>query len=124
MLPAQRHLPHFGWGWADRADQNNYSRISFNFGPTLLAWMEEKAPEVYQAVLAADRESREQFSGPGSARVLPFSVDFWSAQNIFFEMMQTVLPEKRLRADQGEETARAWLACFASLGEKLHFRVE
>ena len=23
---------------------NNYSRISFNFGPTLLSWLEDKAP--------------------------------------------------------------------------------
>jgi alpha-amylase/alpha-mannosidase (GH57 family) len=46
---------------------NNYSRISFNFGPTLLAWLEEKKPEVYQAILAADAESRERFSGHGSA---------------------------------------------------------
>ena len=47
--------------------ENNYSRISFNFGPTLLSWMEEKAPDVYRAVLRADRESRERFSGHGSA---------------------------------------------------------
>lgn len=52
---------------------NNYSRISFNFGPTLLAWMEAKAPEVYAAVLAADRESRERFSGHGSALAQPFN---------------------------------------------------
>lgn len=46
---------------------NNYARISFNFGPTLLSWMEEKARDVYQAVLEADRLSRERFSGHGSA---------------------------------------------------------
>ncbi|HEV7507289.1 MAG TPA: DUF3536 domain-containing protein [Thermoanaerobaculia bacterium] len=46
---------------------NNYSRISFNFGPTLLAWLEEKKPEVYRSILAADAESRERFSGHGSA---------------------------------------------------------
>jgi len=46
---------------------NNYSRISFNFGPTLLAWMEQKEPEVYRAVLEADAQSRERFSGHGSA---------------------------------------------------------
>ncbi|HEX5483446.1 MAG TPA: DUF3536 domain-containing protein [Terriglobia bacterium] len=46
---------------------NNYARISFNFGPTLLSWMEEKAPDVYKAVLDADRVSRERFSGHGSA---------------------------------------------------------
>jgi len=46
---------------------NNYSRISFNFGPTLLSWMEEKSPAAYRAVLEGDRESREAFSGHGSA---------------------------------------------------------
>jgi alpha-amylase/alpha-mannosidase (GH57 family) len=46
---------------------NNYSRISFNFGPTLLAWLETGAPAVYESVLAADRESQARFSGHGSA---------------------------------------------------------
>lgn len=46
---------------------NNYARISFNFGPTLLAWLEVQRPEVYQAILAADRESQARFSGHGSA---------------------------------------------------------
>ena len=46
---------------------NNYSRISFNFGPTLLSWLEESAPETYQAILDADRESQRNFSGHGSA---------------------------------------------------------
>lgn len=46
---------------------SNYSRMSFNFGPTLLAWLEVHGPDVYRAVLAADRESRERYSGHGSA---------------------------------------------------------
>ncbi|MFH1490305.1 MAG: DUF3536 domain-containing protein [Pseudomonadota bacterium] len=46
---------------------NNYSRISFNFGPTLLAWMEKNTRDVYEAIITADRESRELFSGHGSA---------------------------------------------------------
>jgi len=46
---------------------NNYSRISFNFGPTLLAWLENQAPDVYERVLSADRESRGRFSGHGSS---------------------------------------------------------
>ena len=46
---------------------NNYARISFNFGPTLLAWLELKAPETYQAILTADRMSQQNFSGHGSA---------------------------------------------------------
>jgi alpha-amylase/alpha-mannosidase (GH57 family) len=51
---------------------NNYARISFNFGPTLLSWMEQAAPDVYAAVLAADRESQERFSGHGSAMAQAF----------------------------------------------------
>jgi alpha-amylase/alpha-mannosidase (GH57 family) len=46
---------------------NNYSKISFNFGPTLLSWMEQKSPAVYQAILTADRESQRTFSGHGNA---------------------------------------------------------
>jgi alpha-amylase/alpha-mannosidase (GH57 family) len=46
---------------------NNYSRISFNFGPTLLSWMEERAPEGYQRILEGDRESQKLFSGHGAA---------------------------------------------------------
>jgi len=46
---------------------NNYARMSFNFGPTLLSWMEQKDPEAYQAILRADQESRQRFAGHGSA---------------------------------------------------------
>jgi alpha-amylase/alpha-mannosidase (GH57 family) len=46
---------------------NNFSKISFNVGPTLLIWMQQKAPDVYQAVLEADKESQTHFGGHGSA---------------------------------------------------------
>lgn len=46
---------------------NNYSRISFNFGPTLLSWMELYASETYEAILEADKHSISNFDGHGSA---------------------------------------------------------
>ena len=46
---------------------NNYSRMSFDFGPTLLSWLETSEPDVYNSILAADKESRQRFSGHGSA---------------------------------------------------------
>jgi alpha-amylase/alpha-mannosidase (GH57 family) len=46
---------------------NNYARMSFNVGPTLLKWLEDEAPDVYQAILDADKESIERFGGHGSA---------------------------------------------------------
>ncbi len=46
---------------------STYSRISFNFGPTLLSWMKDKLPEVHEAIVEADKLSREHFGGHGSA---------------------------------------------------------
>jgi len=46
---------------------NNYQNISFNFGPTLLSWMQDKTPDTYSLILDADRLSTERFSGHGSA---------------------------------------------------------
>lgn len=46
---------------------NNYAHISFNFGPTLLSWMQEHTPEIYQAILQSDKQSQLRFSGHGSA---------------------------------------------------------
>lgn len=46
---------------------NNYARISYNYGPTLLDWMEWAAPDVHQAILDADKESIKRFGGHGSA---------------------------------------------------------
>jgi alpha-amylase/alpha-mannosidase (GH57 family) len=45
---------------------NNYERLSFNFGPTLLAWLEVQAPLTYQRILAADRQSLARL-GHGNA---------------------------------------------------------
>src|SRR5512139_3188323 len=42
---------------------NNYSKISLDFGPTLISWIEKHKPEVHQAILEADRSSVERFSG-------------------------------------------------------------
>lgn len=46
---------------------NNYSRISFNFGPTLLSWLKDKAGRTHQLILDADQTSQKRFSGHGSA---------------------------------------------------------
>ncbi len=46
---------------------NNYSLISFDFGPTLLLWMENQFPEVLKSIQEADRLSAARFGGHGSA---------------------------------------------------------
>jgi alpha-amylase/alpha-mannosidase (GH57 family) len=45
---------------------NNYSFLNFNFGPTLLTWIEKAKPLVYQKILEADRESLRRL-GHGNA---------------------------------------------------------
>lgn len=45
---------------------SNYEKISFNFGPTLLAWLEINIPMLYEAILEADRKSCKRFQGHGS----------------------------------------------------------
>ncbi len=46
---------------------NNYASISFNFGPTLMSWLQTGAPHTYERIIEADRLSRERFSGHGCA---------------------------------------------------------
>lgn len=46
---------------------NNYVNTSFNFGPTLLSWLEQEHPQTYARILEADRESVGQRGGHGNA---------------------------------------------------------
>ena len=40
---------------------SNYSRMSFNFGPTLLSWMKEKAPDIHKPSSRPTRPRRNNF---------------------------------------------------------------
>ena len=51
---------------------DNYVHLSFNFGPTLLAWMERFRPDVYARVLDADARSVEA-RGHGNALAQGYS---------------------------------------------------
>jgi alpha-amylase/alpha-mannosidase (GH57 family) len=71
-ITAQCYAPNAAARILDSHDRicdivNNYSRISFDFGPTLLSWLERRARAVYDAIIEADRLSRKRFSDHGSA---------------------------------------------------------
>lgn len=51
---------------------DNYRLLSFNFGPTLLAWMERARPDVYRRILAADAASLVE-RGHGNAIAQAYS---------------------------------------------------
>ena len=46
---------------------NNFERISFNVGPTLLAWLAREAPVVHAKIVEADRASVAARGGHGNA---------------------------------------------------------
>lgn len=46
---------------------NNYARISFNFGPTLLSWLKDNAPRTHRMIVDGERRSRRSFGGHSSA---------------------------------------------------------
>jgi hypothetical protein len=54
---------------------------------------------------------------------LPFEVNVWKAQNVCYEMLQTIYGEFRARAEQGDESASRWLQHFNGVAESLLVRV-
>jgi alpha-amylase/alpha-mannosidase (GH57 family) len=52
---------------------NNYAQLSFDFGPTLLSWLERQHPETYARILAADVESVRLRGGHGNAIAQAYS---------------------------------------------------
>ena len=46
---------------------SNYEKMSFNFGPTLLSWLQRNRPDVYKQILEADRVSIARHNGHGNA---------------------------------------------------------
>jgi hypothetical protein len=70
-------------GWARIVDDHgrivavvdNYERLSFNVGPTLLSWLEEHATETYARILAADRTGRRAIAQAYGHAILPLCND-------------------------------------------------
>ena len=51
---------------------NNYSYISFNFGHTLLSWLQQTHPQIHEMIIQADRESIARL-GHGNAMAQSFN---------------------------------------------------
>jgi len=57
------------------------------------------------------------------AQSLPFEVDLWRVQNLYYEMLHITYPEFQKKAEQGDSAAGEWVTHFVSLGEQLSVRV-
>ena len=89
---------------------NNYSKISFNFGPTLLSWMESYAPDVYSAILKADRMSMDHFGGHGSAMAQVYNHIIMPLANQRDQITQVIWGLEDFRSRFGREAEGMWLA--------------
>ena len=77
-ITAECYAPNGASRITDRAGEitrisNNYARMSFNFGATLLSWLKDNAPRAYRMILDADKASAQRFSGHGSALAQVYS---------------------------------------------------
>lgn len=88
---------------------NNYARISFNFGPTLLSWLERHHPDTYRHILAADRESAAQRGGHGNAIAQAYGHAILPLCNERDRLTQVVWGIADFRFRFGREPEALWL---------------
>jgi len=89
---------------------NNYARISFNLGATLLSWMEVADPGTYQAILDADRQSQEFFQGHGSALAQVYSHLIMPLANAQDKRTQVAWGIRDFEHRFGRKPAGIWLS--------------
>jgi len=89
---------------------NNYARLSFNVGPTLLGWMKDEAPDTYAAILEADRRSARRFGGHGSAMAQVYNHVIMPLQSERDRRTQIRWGIADFRYRFGREPAGMWLA--------------
>ncbi|MEI8011269.1 MAG: DUF3536 domain-containing protein [Candidatus Omnitrophota bacterium] len=103
---------------------NNYSKISFNIGPTLLSWLERKDPDAYRAILDADRLSRERFSGHGAAMAQVYNHMIMPLANARDKRTQIVWGMRDFEHRYGRKPEGMWLAEAAVDMESLDIMAE
>ncbi|HSK24525.1 MAG TPA: DUF3536 domain-containing protein [Egicoccus sp.] len=89
---------------------NNYARMSFNVGPTLLAWMADHAPDVHAGIVDADRRSAERFGGHGSAMAQVYNHAIMPLANARDQQTQVVWGLRDFEHRFGRAAEGMWLA--------------
>ena len=103
---------------------NNYLHISFNFGPTLLSWMEKHHPDTYQQIIEADRESALRRSGHGNAIAQAYGHAILPLCNERDRLTQVVWGVADFRHRFGREPESMWLPETAVNNATLHVLIE
>jgi hypothetical protein len=129
ILPEGSAAPEHDWNaritrecyaplaWARRLDGqgrihelvNCYAWMSFNFGPTLLRWMELHAPETYARVLDGDRLSLERL-GHGNALAQVYHLAIMPLATDFDKDLEVAWAVQDFRTRFGRNPEGMWLA--------------
>ena len=103
---------------------NNFEKISFNIGPTLFAWLERQAPEIYRKILAADRASVAARGGHGNAIAQVYNHMILPLASRRDKVTQVAWGLADFRARFGREPEGLWLPETAVDTETLEVLVE
>ena len=103
---------------------NNYEYMSYNFGPTLLSWMEEFAPMAYERIIKADIASRKMHGGHGNAMAQVYNHMIMPLANERDKQTQVKWGIKDFEYRYGREPEGIWLAETACDDDTLRVLVE
>jgi len=107
---------------AEMAD--NYRRMSFNFGPTLLTWIEREHPLVYKAIIEADKKSCADLDDHGNAIAQPYYHVILPLQNLRDKRTLVRLGLEDFRLRFSREPEGLWLPETAVDEETLEVLIE
>ena len=89
---------------------NNFEKISFNVGPTLLSWLDRHAPHVYQSILEADRRSAQAHGGHGNAIAQVYNHMILPLASRRDKMTQVLWGRKDFQERFGRDPEGMWLS--------------
>jgi alpha-amylase/alpha-mannosidase (GH57 family) len=102
----------------------NYPLINFNFGPTLLSWLERHHPDTHLRILSADRESAVVRGGHGNAIAQAYGHAILPLCNERDRLTQVLWGLADFRYRFGREAEALWLPETAANDEVLALLIE
>lgn len=103
---------------------NNYPRISFNFGPTLLSWLATNHRDTYQKIIDADRRSVVARDGHGNAIAQAYGHAILPLCNERDRLTQVLWGLADFRFRFGREAESLWLPETAANDQVLSLLIE
>ena len=103
---------------------NNYEHMSFNFGPTLLSWLEIYAPLTYERIIKADIDSITEHNGHGNAIAQVYNHMIMPLANENDKQTQVIWGIRDFEYRFGRKPEGIWLAETAVDDDTLRVLVE